>query len=127
MTGDASAARTAARRHGRVHPEVHDGGRMRSYGAVMDGALTGGTYEIMIGAVLDDDWSAWFDNVDVRAVGTATVLRGTVADQAALHGLLARLRDLGVALLEVRHIEAAGVHDRSGGDPEVGPGSPDAG
>jgi hypothetical protein len=89
----------------------------------MDGALTGGTYEIVVGAVLDDDWSVWFDHFDVRSDGTTTVLRGTVADQAALHGLLAHLRDLGVALLDVHHVAVDGVPDGSDGDDQTGAAS----
>ena len=48
-------------------------------------------------------WSAWFDgfHVSVDADGT-TVLRGPVADQSALHGLLAKVRDQGLASLSER-------------------------
>ena len=57
----------------------------------------GDWYEIRIQGRLDDRWSSWFDDLDL----SHTVLRGTVVDQAALHGLLHKLRDLGVALLSV--------------------------
>ncbi len=72
----------------------------------MASSLTGGNYEITVGALLDEDWSAWFDDFDVQADGRVTVLRGQVVDQSALHGLLARLRDVGVPLLDVHRIEA---------------------
>jgi transposase-like protein len=61
----------------------------------------------------DERWKTWFDDmtVDVES-GGVTVLRGPVADQAALHGLLARLRDLGVHLRHTRHQRR---HRRPGG------------
>ena len=59
-------------------------------------------YEIRIKGRLDDRWSTWLDDVDLsRADDGTTVLRGFVADQAALHGLLHKLRDLGLPLLSV--------------------------
>jgi hypothetical protein len=63
-------------------------------------------YEILVRGVLDARWSAWFDGLDVSGdpdVGTTTIA-GPVVDQAALHGLLAKVRDLGLPLLEVRRI-----------------------
>lgn len=59
-------------------------------------------YQIRFQGRLDPKWAPWFDGfaLDPQADGV-TVLRGTVADQAALHGLLGRLRDLGLPLLEV--------------------------
>lgn len=59
-------------------------------------------YEIRFQGRLDPTWAAWFDgfSLDPQADGV-TVLRGWVVDQAALHGLLARLRDLGLPLVEV--------------------------
>ena len=71
----------------------------------MTSPLTGGTYEITVGATLDQDWSAWFDDFDLHSEGPVTVLRGPVVDQSALHGLLAQLRDLGLPLLDVHRIE----------------------
>lgn len=61
-----------------------------------------GRYEIRIRGRLDDRWVPWFDGMTVTAADEGvTVLRGPVADQAALHGLLARLRDLGLPLISV--------------------------
>jgi hypothetical protein len=60
-------------------------------------------YAIRVRGVLDPDWSAWFAGMQVRSAGPdETVIIGAVADQAALHGLLARIRDLGLPLLSVR-------------------------
>ena len=62
----------------------------------------GDWYEIRIQGRLDDRWSSWFDDLDLSHTDEGiTVLRGPVVDQAALHGLLHKLRDLGVALLSV--------------------------
>jgi hypothetical protein len=63
-------------------------------------------YEILVAGVLDGRWSAWFDGLQVigdTEAGTTTIA-GPVIDQAALHGLLAKVRDLGLPLLEVRGI-----------------------
>jgi hypothetical protein len=60
-------------------------------------------YEIRVKGVLDERWSAWLDGLQVRWDDrAATTITGQVADQAALHGLLAKVRDLGLELLEVR-------------------------
>ena len=59
-------------------------------------------YEIRLDGHLDERWTPWFDGMTVGTEpGGVTVLRGPVPDQAALHGLLARLRDLGVPLISV--------------------------
>ncbi|GAA3103802.1 hypothetical protein JOF29_003543 [Kribbella aluminosa] len=59
-------------------------------------------YEIRLQGRLDPRWTEWFDGMTIstHADGT-TVIHGHVADQAALHGLLQRLRDLGLPLLSV--------------------------
>ena len=51
---------------------------------------------------LDAAWSEWFDGLTVTVVDGTTLLTGRIADQAALHSLLARIRDLGLPLLSVR-------------------------
>ncbi len=59
--------------------------------------------EIRIKGHLDDARSAWFGDMTVtRTTNGETILRGVVADQAALWGLLARVRDLGLPLLAVQ-------------------------
>jgi hypothetical protein len=60
------------------------------------------TYEIRIQGRLEDRWSAWFDGMDLLTEADgSTVIRGPVADQAALHGLIQKVRDLGLPLLSV--------------------------
>jgi hypothetical protein len=63
-------------------------------------------YEIRVRGVLDSHWSAWFEGLEFRSEpGGVTVLAGPVIDQAALHGLLAKVRDLGLPLLSVRRVD----------------------
>jgi hypothetical protein len=57
-------------------------------------------YEITLKEQLDDHWSDWFDGLTVTpAPGGGTRLAGAVRDQTALHGLLAKIRDLGLTLV----------------------------
>ncbi len=65
-----------------------------------------GWYEIRLDGRLDPRWSTWLDGVEVT-VGTdgTTVLTGYVADQSALHGLLTRVRDIGIPLSSVARID----------------------
>jgi len=63
-------------------------------------------YEICVKGVLGSDWSAWFDGLRVTSDGhDQTTIVGPVADQAALHGLLAKVRDLGLVLRTVRRTD----------------------
>jgi hypothetical protein len=66
-----------------------------------------GWYRIRVQGHLAHRWSTWFDSMSVtRADDGTTLLRGRVGDQAALHGLIERVRDLGLVLLEVTHEDA---------------------
>ncbi len=60
---------------------------------------------IRVKGQINPHWSQWFDGMNISYVGDDTVLTGTVADQAALYGVLARLRDLGLSLLSVQPAE----------------------
>jgi hypothetical protein len=64
-----------------------------------------GRYEIRIQGRLDTRWAGWFDGLSLThdSDGT-TVIRGPVVDQAALHGLLQRVRDIGLPLVSVTHV-----------------------
>jgi hypothetical protein len=63
-------------------------------------------YEIQVQEALDDNWSAWFDGLTfTQGEDNTTFLRGPVVDQAALHGLLEKTRDLGLTLVSVRRID----------------------
>ena len=62
--------------------------------------------EITVEGVLEPRWSAWFDGLQLASDAAGrTTITGPVADQAALHGLLTKVRDLGLPLLSVRRTE----------------------
>ena len=64
-----------------------------------------GLTEIRIKGHLDNRWTAWFDGLTItRADNGDTCLTGPVVDQAALHGLLRKVRDLGLPLVSVIHV-----------------------
>jgi hypothetical protein len=65
-----------------------------------------GPYEVRLTGHLDARWTAWFDGLTVRHDDDGTtVISGRIADQAALHGLLQRVRDLGLPLISVSRVE----------------------
>lgn len=66
-----------------------------------------GRYEIRLKGHLDGRWAAWFDGLSLSHESEGvTVIRGRVPDQAALHGLLQKVRDTGLPLVSVTHIDA---------------------
>jgi hypothetical protein len=89
-----------------------------------------GRYEIRLAGHLDARWAAWFDELTVRHEGDGTTLiSGPIADQAALHGLLQRVRDLGLPLVSVTRDETdlpatlgTGQADVANANSEIGVG-----
>jgi hypothetical protein len=79
-----------------------------------------GRYEIRLKGHLDSRWTAWFDGLTLThdSDGT-TIVHGLVADQAALHGLLQKVRDLGLPLVSVTQVQT-----RRPDQPECPPTSP---
>jgi hypothetical protein len=66
------------------------------------GSRDAGVYEIRVRGHLDSRWAAWFDGLVLTHYDDGTTLiAGQVADQSALHGLLQRMRDLGLPLVSV--------------------------
>ena len=64
-------------------------------------------YEIRVQGRLDQRWSAWFDGLTISYEDDEiTVLRGPLADEAALHGILIKVRDLALPLLAVSRVAA---------------------
>ncbi|HEU5417267.1 MAG TPA: hypothetical protein VFV41_06215 [Streptosporangiaceae bacterium] len=62
-------------------------------------------YEIRVEGILDDHWAAWFEGLQVTSDGEHTTLSGPLPDESALHGALARIRDLGMHLISVRRLD----------------------
>lgn len=64
------------------------------------------SYEIRLKGHLGARWAAWFDGLSLtRDSDGTTVIHGTIADQAALHGLLQKVRDTGLPLVSVTRVE----------------------
>ena len=65
-----------------------------------------GWYEIRVKGHLDSRWTAWFDGLSlINDSDGTTVISGPVVDQAALHGLLQKVRDVGIPLLSVAQVD----------------------
>ena len=70
-------------------------------------------YKIRLKGHLDDRWAEWFEGLTITLEEDGdTLLTGTVIDQAALHGLLKKVRDLGLSLVSVSPLDP-GQGDRS--------------
>jgi hypothetical protein len=76
------------------------------------------TYRIQVKGRLGAHWAAWFDGLTITPVedGT-TVIEGSLVDQAALHGVLQKLRDLGLSLESVAHTSTPSTTDDLTGEP----------
>jgi hypothetical protein len=64
-------------------------------------------YEIRVDSVLGDQWADWFGGLQFSRDGSQTVIVGLIPDQPALHGLLTKIRDLGLCLISVRRLDAS--------------------
>jgi hypothetical protein len=74
-------------------------------------------YEIRLKGHLDSRWAAWFDGLSLsNSSDGTTIICGPVTDQAALHGLLQKVRDLGLPLVSVTQVQP--------GQPECPPAGP---
>lgn len=72
-------------------------------------------YQIRVKSHLDSNWTDWFEGLTVTLEKSGhTLLTGPVVDQAALHGLLKKIRDLGMALISVSYLEPASTSLGSG-------------
>ena len=79
---------------------------MRKTRASTEDHYESGLYEIRVKGHLADRWAGWFEGLTITLEEDGdTLLTGPVIDQAALHGLLKKTRDLGIPLLSVNRIE----------------------
>jgi hypothetical protein len=62
-------------------------------------------YEIRVEGLLGERWTAWFEGLQVSSEGTDTVMSGPLTDQAALHGVLVKIADLGMHLISVHRVD----------------------
>jgi hypothetical protein len=62
-------------------------------------------YQIRVKGNLGSRWSDWFSGMTIESEGTVTTITCKVLDQPALHGLLVRIRDLGLPLIWVKRVE----------------------
>jgi hypothetical protein len=63
-------------------------------------------YQIRVKGILDLSWSDWFDKFSITTQDNETTLVGPVSDQAALHGILTKINDLGLTLISVSQIHS---------------------
>ena len=64
-------------------------------------------YQIRVKGILDEQWSSWLGGLTiVPQVSGETLLTGPVRDQAALHGLIIKIRDMGLPLLSIKRMDA---------------------
>jgi hypothetical protein len=92
------------RRRGRALASRHGGADMSASGQPA-------RYEIRIEGLLDSHWAAWFEDLHLSNDSTQTVICGPLADQPALHGLLVKIRDLGLCLISVRRLDSGDAGD----------------
>lgn len=81
------------------------------------GRTVEGMYEIVVSGRLPTGWDQWFDGFVAEVIasrdGPVTHLRGPIADQAALHGTLARIRDLALPVISVQRMATPAEQPRS--------------
>ena len=63
-------------------------------------------YQIRVKGVLNPEWSDWFDDFTITQVDGDSLLTGNVRDQAALHGVINKIRDLGLILIFIKPVDS---------------------
>ena len=64
-------------------------------------------YQIRLKGLLDASWSDWFEGFTITSQGDETLLVGVVPDQSALHGILAKINDLGLSIVSIEKLETS--------------------
>ena len=62
-------------------------------------------YEIKVKGLLGNKWLTWFGGVSIKPEGSLTIITAEVRDQSALHGLIIRIRDLGLPLISIKRLK----------------------
>ncbi len=76
----------------------------------------GARYEIRVRGLLDEHWSEWFGRLTICSDGEdGSLIAGTLPDQAALHGVLTKINDLGLLLVSVQRVDATRPSAPKGG------------
>jgi hypothetical protein len=71
-------------------------------------------YEIRLEGVLDQRWTDWFEGLQITSEDDQTLLSGPLPDQPALHGVLVKVRDLGLCLISVRRLNPGKTDPKEG-------------
>jgi hypothetical protein len=61
-----------------------------------------------VDSVLEGPWSDWFEGLEIEREGGETIIRGTLPDRSSLYGILDKLRDLGLSVVDMRRISSVG-------------------
>jgi hypothetical protein len=73
-------------------------------------------YQILIESHLSDSWSDWFEGMSIRHQNNGnTVIEGHLPDQCALHGVLMKIRNLGLTLVEVKRVKVQSLQFKEEG------------
>jgi len=87
---------------------------MSDENSVFDRGSGSGFYEIVLEGYLEPAWHTWFEGFSISVEKGCTLLKGEVVDQAALHGLLRSVRDIGLPLVLLRRLPS--TESEQGGD-----------
>ena len=75
---------------------------------IMTNTSSAETYQICLGVRLTPDRASWFDGMTITGDEAGqTIMTGVLSDQAALHGVLAKIRDMGLPLISVTRLDSA--------------------
>ena len=85
-------------------PATRQNVRPSGGGAGVSGSQSPARYEIRVEGVLDHRWADRFEGLQVTSEGSQTVISEPLPDQPALHGVLIKVRDLGMCLISVRRL-----------------------
>ena len=69
-------------------------------------------YQIRVKGVLNPSWSDWFDDLTITQIDGDSLLTGRIRDQAALHGVLNKIRDLGLILVFIKPVDSKSTDDQ---------------